>query len=132
MIRLAILAALVFAQASAPPPASGQQDVSIQEALLRVKPAVVLVIAEVAAEVTLDCGSGPLKVTPPAVRETGTGWFIDGKDGAVVGVLTFVSLAPGPQGGIVQGFNFVIPSQVIKRLSELVAADSEDTRRGDA
>lgn len=78
MIRLAILAALAFAQASAPPVATGQQDVSIQEALLRVKPAVVLVIAEVAAEVTLDCGSGPLKVTPPAVRETGTGWFIDG------------------------------------------------------
>jgi hypothetical protein len=30
-----------------------------------------------------------------------------------VGVLTFVSLAPGPAGSIVQGFNFVIPSQVV-------------------
>ena len=33
--------------------------------------------------------------------------------GAIVGVLTFVSLAPGPEGGIVQGFNFIIPSQAV-------------------
>jgi len=33
---------------------------------------VVLVIAEVASEVTLDCGSGPTTVKPPAFRETGT------------------------------------------------------------
>ncbi len=46
--------------------------------MLRAKPAVVLVIAEVGSEVTLDCGSGPTTVKPPAFRETGTGWFIDG------------------------------------------------------
>jgi S1-C subfamily serine protease/rhodanese-related sulfurtransferase len=40
---------------------------------------VVLVIAEVGAEVTLDCGSGIQTVTPPVFRETGTGWFIDGR-----------------------------------------------------
>jgi len=34
-------------------------------------------VAEVASEVTLDCGAGPIKVTPPVFRETGTGWFID-------------------------------------------------------
>ena len=33
--------------------------------------------------------------------------------GNVVGLLTFVSLAPGPEGGIVQGFNFVIPSAAV-------------------
>jgi hypothetical protein len=33
--------------------------------------------------------------------------------GNVVGVLTFVSLAPGPEGSIVQGFNFVIPSAAV-------------------
>jgi hypothetical protein len=38
---------------------------------------VVLVVAEVASEVTLDCGAGPVKVTPPVFRETGTGWFLD-------------------------------------------------------
>jgi len=36
----------------------------------------------------------------------------------VVGVLTFVSLAPGPEGGIVQGFNFIIPSQGVKNFVE--------------
>jgi S1-C subfamily serine protease/rhodanese-related sulfurtransferase len=62
--------ALVLAQAS----------IRVQEAVLRAKPGVVLVIAEVVAEVTLDCGSGPQKVAPPTLRpfrETGTGWFID-------------------------------------------------------
>jgi rhodanese-related sulfurtransferase len=33
--------------------------------------------------------------------------------GKVVGVLTFVSLAPGAEGSIVQGFNFVIPSAAV-------------------
>ena len=49
----------------------------MQEALLRAKPAVVVVVAEVTAEITVACGSGPeTRVTPPAHRETGTGWFI--------------------------------------------------------
>jgi S1-C subfamily serine protease len=54
------------------------QPISVQEALLRATPAVALVVAEVAAEVTLNCGSGPTKVSPPVFRETGTGWFADG------------------------------------------------------
>src|SRR4029450_8232375 len=53
--------------------------ITIQEMFLRVKPAVVLVIAEVSAEVTLDCGGGTQTVTPPVFRETGTGWFGDGR-----------------------------------------------------
>src|SRR5262245_40206984 len=60
-----------------------QPHVSVQEGLLRAKPAVAVVVSEVSAEVTLDCGAGPTKVTPPVFRETGTGWFIDG-DGWVV------------------------------------------------
>jgi S1-C subfamily serine protease len=54
-----------------------QQGLSVQESVLRAKPATVLVISEVSAEVTLDCGSGSKTVTPPAFKETGTGWFID-------------------------------------------------------
>ena len=34
----------------------------------------------------------------------------------VVGVLTFVSLGPGAEGSIVQGFNFVIPSNAVKEF----------------
>ena len=52
---------------------------SIQEAILRVKPAVVLITTEVRADVTLNCGRGPVTVTPPPFTETGTGWFVDGR-----------------------------------------------------
>ena len=49
----------------------------VQEVLLRAKPAVALVVSEVAAEVTVTCPSaGGQQVAPPPVRETGTGWFI--------------------------------------------------------
>ena len=70
-------AAVVMTVASFPVAASAQKPITVQEALQRAKPAVVLVVAEVASEVTLDCGSGPQKVTPPVFRETGTGWFLD-------------------------------------------------------
>ena len=59
--------------------AGAAPNVTIQEMFLRVRPAVVLVIAEVTAEVTLDCGAGAQTVTPPVFRETGTGWFVDGR-----------------------------------------------------
>src|SRR5437867_4490498 len=53
--------------------AHAQAGLSVQESVLRAKPAAVLVISEV----SLNCGAGPQTVTPPAFRETGTGWFID-------------------------------------------------------
>src|SRR6266849_2887992 len=71
-VSLALLVALAD-----PTPARPEVAISVQEALLRAKPPVVLVIAEVAAEVTLDCGTGPITVKPPPFRETATGWFID-------------------------------------------------------
>ncbi len=59
------------------PIAASAADVSIQETLLRAKPAVALVIAEVASEVVVSCGAGGEKrVFPPPFRETGTGWFV--------------------------------------------------------
>jgi S1-C subfamily serine protease len=51
---------------------------SVQEVLLRAKPAVALVVSEVAAEVTVRCATGgKQQVSPPPFRETGTGWFIN-------------------------------------------------------
>lgn len=79
MLRRFALPVTLVAAVAAPAAASAQASVTVQEALLRAKPAVVLVIAEVAAEVTLDCGGGSTTVTPPAFRETGTGWFVDGR-----------------------------------------------------
>jgi S1-C subfamily serine protease/rhodanese-related sulfurtransferase len=52
---------------------------SVQEAIIRVKPAVVLITAEVRADVTMNCGSGPVSVSPSPFLETGTGWFVDGR-----------------------------------------------------
>src|SRR5207247_10909195 len=57
--------------------AAAQPALSVQEALLRAKPAVALVVSEVAGDVVVRCGDGAeTKVTPPPFRETGTAWFI--------------------------------------------------------
>jgi hypothetical protein len=78
ILRLVLFgAAVVAAAATFPAAVFAQKPITLQEALQRAKPAVVLVVAEVASEVTLDCGSGPQKITPPVFRETGTGWFLD-------------------------------------------------------
>jgi len=68
--------------AMAPVMAAGQA-LSLQEVILRTKPATVLVVSEIASEVTVDCGSGAEKVAPNPFRETGTGWFID-SNGSIV------------------------------------------------
>ena len=70
---LALALALLLAAAR---PAAAQAP-SLQEVILRTKPATVLVVAEIASEVTVDCGDGAQKVTPAPFRETGTGWFVD-------------------------------------------------------
>ncbi|HEV8438740.1 MAG TPA: trypsin-like peptidase domain-containing protein [Methylomirabilota bacterium] len=77
ILRFAALVALTLLLGRAVPATAAEPAVPLAEGMLRAKPAVVLVIAEVGAVVTLDCGSGPTAVTPPAFKETGTGWFID-------------------------------------------------------
>jgi S1-C subfamily serine protease/rhodanese-related sulfurtransferase len=52
---------------------------TVQEAILRAKPGVALVTARVDAEVTLNCGTGPVTVKPRPFVETGTGWFVEGR-----------------------------------------------------
>src|SRR5262245_57679590 len=64
-----VIAALVgIALAAAAGGAAGADRMSLQEILLRAKPATVLVVSEVSSEVTLDCGSGPRAVTPNPFR----------------------------------------------------------------
>src|SRR5437762_13541622 len=59
------------------PATSTAVEFSVQEALLRAKPAVALVVAEVGSEVLVTCGGRGEKVVRPApFRETGTGWFV--------------------------------------------------------
>jgi hypothetical protein len=69
-----LLGPVVFLLLLAPLPAFAQP---VQEALLRARPAVVLLVIDVTAEVTTDCGGGA-PVTAPATpfRDTGTGWFV--------------------------------------------------------
>jgi len=59
--------------------ASPALALSVQEAILRAKPGVVLVTARVDAEITMNCGQGPVTVKPAPFVETGTGWFVDGR-----------------------------------------------------
>jgi len=77
--RIALALAGLAVVAAGPGAGSARaQALSIQETILRAKPAVVLIIAEVGAEVTLNCGDGPTTVSPkPAFRETGTGWIVE-------------------------------------------------------
>jgi rhodanese-related sulfurtransferase len=46
--------------------------------------------------------------------------------GDIVGVLTFVSLAPGAEGSIVQGFNFIIPADAVKEFLRDTKVDFAD------
>ena len=79
VIRAASLTAgiILLLSAGAPRASGAAETLSLQEVVLRAKPATVLVISEVASEVTLDCGRGARQVTPNPFRETGTGWFVD-------------------------------------------------------
>jgi serine protease Do len=75
---------------------------SVQEILLRAKPAVALVVSEVAAEVTVTCPiGGKQQVSPPPFRETGTGWFIN-PNGWLVTNGHVVSAAHQPKQELVQ------------------------------
>lgn len=78
----------------APLPADAQP---IQEVLLRAKPAAAIVVVELSAEVTVDCGTGRRVTAPATVRETGTGWFV-ASSGWLVTSGHLVALAREPSG----------------------------------
>ncbi len=74
-----VATALVLGLAALLASAAPAHAVSAQEAILLVKPAVALITARVDAEITMNCGQGPVTVRPAPFVETGTGWFIDGR-----------------------------------------------------
>jgi hypothetical protein len=76
MRRLLALGLVLSAALAAPPAALA---LTPQEAILRAKPAAALIEARVEAEVTMNCGQGPVIVKPSPFIETGTGWFVDGR-----------------------------------------------------
>src|SRR3989454_2588659 len=76
MKRLLAGVVVTLAALATPMPSSA---LSVQEAILRAKPATALITARVDAEVTMNCGQGPVTVRPSPFVETGTGWFVDGR-----------------------------------------------------
>jgi len=76
MGRTWLVAVLAVGWIAAPAAAA---PLTVQEAILRAKPAVALVTSRVDAEVTMDCGQGPVTIKPSPFIEHGTGWFIDGR-----------------------------------------------------
>jgi S1-C subfamily serine protease len=78
MKKLALILA-VLALLSIPAITRADEAVSVQELVLRAKPAVALVTARVDADATVNCGAGPVTVKASPFVETGTGWFIDGR-----------------------------------------------------
>lgn len=56
--------------------ASAEPAISVQEALLRTKPAVAIVVSEIAGEVTLSCGGREIRTTPTPIRQSDSGWFV--------------------------------------------------------
>ncbi len=104
------------------PSAGGAQPaISLQEAILRAKPATVLVVAEVGAEVAVDCGGGERRVAAPPFRETGTGWFVD-SNGWVVTNAHVVQPAHAPPRWLI--------NEVGQRAVLLACVTEELARRG--
>jgi hypothetical protein len=86
----ALAAALVLL-----PAAAGAQEVSLQETILRAKPAVVVVVAEVGAQVTLRCDGSEKTVSPQPYRESGSGFFLSPRGWILTnGHIVFVAQEP--------------------------------------
>jgi|RhiMetdeSRZDD1v2_1073273.scaffolds.fasta_scaffold258171_2 serine protease Do len=70
------LAVLIGALVLVGPSTTLGQELSLQQMLLRAKPAAVIVVAEVGARITLPCGGEDKTISPAPYRESGTGFFV--------------------------------------------------------
>jgi S1-C subfamily serine protease len=77
------------------PAGAGAQEQTVQEMILRSKPAVVVVAAEVGGQVTIRCGGADKTVTPKPYRESGSGFFLSPRGWVITnGHVVFVAQAP--------------------------------------
>ena len=71
----ALLAGLILVLG--PGETAAGEELQLEASILRVKPAVVLISSEVGAEVSVDCGTGPVhQVRPDPIYETGSGFIL--------------------------------------------------------
>jgi S1-C subfamily serine protease len=68
--------ALLVAALALLPGTASAQELTLQEMVLRVNPAVAVVVAEVGGQVTLRCAGADKTITPAPYRESGTGFLI--------------------------------------------------------
>ena len=77
------------------PALAAAQALSLQQMILRSKPAVVVVVAEVGAQVTLRCGTAEKTVSPAPYRENGSGFFVSPRGWVITnGHIVYVAYEP--------------------------------------
>jgi hypothetical protein len=77
------------------PALAGAQELSLQEMILRSKPAAVIVVAEVGGQVTLRCGGAEKTVSPVPYRESGSGFLVSPRGWVITnGHVVFVAQEP--------------------------------------
>ena len=80
------------------PAVAPAQELRTQEMILRSQPAVVVVVAEVGAEVTLRCDGADKTVSPKPYRESGTGFLISPRGWVITnGHVVYVAQEPPRQ-----------------------------------
>ena len=95
-------AVIVSASALLPVQLSAQPPPTVQEVLLRAKPAVVLVVAETATRVTLRChGRQEAGFRSTPARASASGWVV-APDGWVVTSADILSMVPGARRELLQ------------------------------
>jgi S1-C subfamily serine protease len=77
------------------PAVVGAQELSLQEMLLRAKPAVAIVVAEVGGQVRLRCDGADKTITPAPYRESSTGFLVSPRGWVVTNAhVVFVAQEP--------------------------------------
>src|SRR5919109_1590258 len=105
-------------------PAVGRaQDLTLQEMILRSKPAVVVVVAQVGGRVTLRCGGAEKTVSPAPYEETGSGFFLSPRGWVITnGHLVFVAHEP-PRRGLASGERPDIEDGLVREAIAATPAD---------
>ena len=109
----------------AAPPARAERPGTVQEVLLRAKPAVALIVAEVTADLRVTCDGREVQATPKVFSATGTGWFI-AADGRLITNAHVVQPAYRPPAEMTRGWT----RQAAEAACLPVLLEAQSLRRG--